>query len=82
MRILVDEKGQVEEMRVIGAAPPGVFDEAALKVLRSGRFSPGYVGLMALRSYLFMDVSFGPGPMGQQLWYAGNTIAPLPSSPP
>ena len=76
VRILLDNKGKVEEMRVVTAAPPGVFDHAALAVLRSGRYAPGFVGVIALRSYLFMEVSFGPGPQGQQVWYAGDAMAP------
>jgi protein TonB len=76
VRILLDDKGNVEEMRVIQAAPPGVFDSAALSVLRSARYAPGFVGPNALRSYLFMEVTFGPGPQGQQLWYAGDARAP------
>jgi TonB family protein len=76
VRILLDDKGNVEEMRVMQAAPPGVFDSAALAVLRSARYAPGFVGPNALRSYLFMEVTFGPGPQGQQLWYAGDARAP------
>ena len=77
VRILLDNKGNVEEMRVVNAAPPGIFDHAALTVLRSGRYAPGFVGAIALRSYLFMEVSFGPGPQGQQVWYAGDAAAPV-----
>ncbi len=76
VRIHLDEKGQVEEMRVVAAIPQGFFDHAAIEVLRKGRFAPGFVGQMAVRSYLFMEVSFGPGPQGQQVWYAGSAFAP------
>ncbi len=76
VRIQLDEKGQVEGMRVIASAPQGVFDLAALQVLRKGRFAPGFVGKIAVRSYLFMEVTFGPGPQGQQVWYAGSAQAP------
>jgi len=76
VRILLDNKGNVEEMHVTHAAPPGVFDHAALAVLRSARYAPGFAGAIALRSYLFMDVTFGPGPQGQQVWYAGDALAP------
>ncbi|MEI8161707.1 MAG: TonB family protein [Betaproteobacteria bacterium] len=76
VRILLDESGNVEEMLVTHAVPAGVFDHAALSLLRSARYAPGFVGQMPLRSYLFMEVSFGPGQLGQQVWYAGDTRAP------
>jgi protein TonB len=76
VRIHLDDKGRVEEMRVVAAVPPGFFDHAALEVLRKGRFAPGFVGQMAVRSHLFMEVTFGPGGQGQQVWYAGSTFAP------
>ena len=77
VRILLDSKGKVEDMRVMHAVPPGVFDQAALAALRLARYAPGFVGPNALRSYLYMEVTFGPGPQGQQVWYAGDAIAPI-----
>jgi protein TonB len=76
VRILLDDKGRVEDMRVVNAVPPGVFDRTALSVLRSARYAPGFAGPTPLRSYLFMEVTFGPGPYGQQVWYAGSAIVP------
>ena len=76
VRILLDEKGQVEEMRVMAAVPPAVFDRAAIEVLRAARFAPGYAGPISVRSYLFMEVTFGPGPEGKKAWYAGSAFAP------
>jgi protein TonB len=76
VRILLDEKGQVEDMRAVAAVPPGFFDFAALQVLRNARFAPGFAGPLAVRSYLFLEVSFGPGPQGQQVWSAGSAFAP------
>jgi TonB family protein len=80
VRILLDDKGQVEEVRSVASNPPGFFDHTAIQVLRSGRFTPGFVGPMKVRSYLFMDVTFGPGSQGQQIWYVGSAFAP-PAQP-
>lgn len=76
VRILLDERGQIEEMQVVAAAPPGFFDFAAMQVLRSGRYTAGYVGPIAVRTYLFMEVSFGAGPQGQIIRYAASSMAP------
>lgn len=76
VRILLGERGEVEEMRVVDAVPAGMFDATALAVLRSARFGPGFLGAYTTRSYLFMELTFGPGPGGQQLLYAGSSVAP------
>jgi len=76
VRILLDDKGEVEEMRVVAAVPPGVFDHAAMQILRKGRYGPGYAGPVPVRTFLYMELTFGPGALGQQLWYAGSAFAP------
>lgn len=78
VRITIDEKGNVEEMRAVASAPPGMFEQAAIEVLRRGRYLPGRAANMPVRAYLFLDITYGPGPQGQQVWYAGNTVAPPP----
>ena len=76
VRLLLDTKGQIEEMKVVASEPPGLFDHAATQVLRSGSFVPGYSAKRPVRSYLFVEVTFGPGPMGQQIRYAGSALGP------
>lgn len=76
VRILLDTKGQIEDMRVVASEPPALFDHAALQVLRSASFVPGYSALVPVRSYLYLEVSFGPGPMGQQIRSAGSALGP------
>lgn len=75
VRLLIDDKGQSLDVRVVSAAPPAVFDDAAVQIMKHARFAPGYVGKMAVRSYVYFDLSFGPGPMGQRLWPVGGNIA-------
>lgn len=77
VRILLDTRGQIEGMWVIQAVPTGVFDHAAMSALRKARYAPGYVGSYAMRSYLYLDVTFGQGPEGQKIWYVGNSVAPV-----
>lgn len=83
VRMLVDERGLVHDVQVVAAVPPGVFDDAALQVMRHVRLAPGFVGKMTVRSVAYFEISFGPGPMGQRIWPAGGHIAPpsgLPAS--
>lgn len=76
VRVLLDERGAIEDVRSVAAAPPGLFEQAAVDVVRKGRYAPAAAGSVPVRSYLFLEVSYGPGPLGQQVWYAGSTIAP------
>jgi protein TonB len=43
IRLLVSEKGQVMETKVIRAEPAGVFEEAVLGCVEQWRFSPAVV---------------------------------------
>ncbi len=76
VRLLLDERGAIEEVRAVAAIPPGLFEQAAVEVVRKGRYAPAAAGSVPVRSYLFLEVSYGPGPLGQQVWYGGSTIAP------
>lgn len=40
LSVLIDESGRVEQVRVLDADPPGVFDEAATEAVRAWRFEP------------------------------------------
>lgn len=60
LRILVNERGIVDDVMVINAFPKGVFDEAAVSAFRSALFSPGrYLGV-PVKSQLSIEVEFQP----------------------
>lgn len=60
LRILVNERGIVDDVMVINAFPKGVFDEAAMSAFRSALFSPGrYLGV-PVKSQLSIEVEFLP----------------------
>lgn len=41
LAFVVDIDGSVQDVQVVEATPPGVFDEAAIEAVKSWRFSPG-----------------------------------------
>ncbi|HIQ47399.1 MAG TPA: energy transducer TonB [Sulfurovum sp.] len=41
VNLLIDTDGSIEAAKVLQSSPPGVFDAAALRGIRSWRFSPG-----------------------------------------
>ena len=56
--LLLDESGRVEDVKVIGSDPPGVFDEAAIVGWRRARFTPGLKTETAVKSRLTLEVNF------------------------
>jgi TonB family protein len=84
VRLLLNDKGAIEDMRVIASAPKGVFDREALALLRTTDYVPAYIGSYAMRSYLFLELTFGAGQNGQQVYFVANTRVaenPLTVSP-
>lgn len=76
VRLLLSEKGVLEDIKVMDSAPPGVFDREAIAILRAHSYAPARMGPYPMRSYLYMELTFSPGPGGQKAYYAGNTRAP------
>ena len=63
LSLFIDESGQVQRVRVEGPALPPLLEEAAVKVFRQARFSPGQVGTQVVRSLIRIEVSFESQPV-------------------
>lgn len=55
---VVDEKGRVGEMQLLGESPPGVFAEAAQRALRRWLFTPGMHGGQPVRTLMRIRIRF------------------------
>ncbi len=60
LRLLISSVGEVDDVSVVRAAPPGLFDESALQAFRKARFSPGYFLGIPVRSQIFIEVGYTP----------------------
>ena len=60
MRLLIDEKGAVDNVFVISSFPQGMFDDSAIQAFKSARFSPGLFLGMPVKSQLIVEVEFMP----------------------
>jgi periplasmic protein TonB len=58
VRLTVDARGSVRASEVVFAAPPGVFDEAALEAVRTWRFEPAVGGSGQLMRVAEQDIEF------------------------
>ena len=58
VRVVVDARGGVEDVEVIEARPPGVFDESVIRSVRGWRFKPGTVGGVPVRAQAQTTVRF------------------------
>ncbi len=59
LRLLINEAGAVDNAAVVRAAPPGVFDAAAVQAFASASFTPGRKDGVAVKSALTLELRFG-----------------------
>ena len=60
LRLLISETGHVDDVSVVRADPPGVFDQAAVEAFSKARFSPGVAGGTPVKSQIRVEVQFMP----------------------
>jgi len=60
LRLLIGDTGHVDEVAVLRANPPGLFDAAAMEAFAKARFSPGLAGGVAVKSQMTVEVDFVP----------------------
>jgi protein TonB len=60
LRLLISSSGDVDEVAVVRATPPGVFDAAALAAWTKAKFSPGYFLGIPVKSQMLIQVDFTP----------------------
>jgi protein TonB len=60
LRLLISDKGTVDDASVVRSAPPGVFDAAAVVAFKSALFSPGRLLGVPVKSQVTIEVDFTP----------------------
>ena len=60
LRIFINERGAIDEVSVVEAAPPGVFEEAALTATRALQFTPAMKNGRNVKSQKTIEVAFDP----------------------
>jgi protein TonB len=60
LRILIGATGNVDNVAVVSASPPGLFERSALDAFESAKFSPGMVLGVAVKSQMTVEVNFTP----------------------
>ncbi|MEF2146440.1 MAG: energy transducer TonB [Desulfovibrionaceae bacterium] len=58
LRFLVERDGNVSQVEVVKADPPGVFEDSAVRTVRKWRFSPGMRQGEAVRTWVRVPISF------------------------
>lgn len=62
LEMFVDEKGQVESLRVVDSTAPGIFDQAAIDAFARQKFQPGIKDNAPVKTHLKLVVNFGEHP--------------------
>ncbi len=60
LRLLINEKGVVDNVAVVRSAPAGYFEESALLAFGTALFSPGKLLGLAVKSQITVEVEFMP----------------------
>jgi TonB family protein len=60
LRILISATGNVDNVAVVSASPPGLFERSALTAFESAKFSPGMTLGVAVKSQMTVEVNFTP----------------------
>ena len=60
LRLLINEKGVVDNVAVVRASPAGYFEESALDAFGKALFSPGKLLGVTVKSQITIEVEFMP----------------------
>ena len=60
LRLLISEAGTVDNVAVVRAYPPGLFEQSALEAFGKAKFSPGKMFGVAVKSQIMIEVMFTP----------------------
>lgn len=58
LRLKLEADGRVSDVEVIGADPPGLFEESARAAFAAARFSPAYRGGKPVRVQMMIEVAY------------------------
>ncbi len=67
LNLFLDDVGNVDDVILVRASPPGVFEEGAIKAVRQARFSPGVRLGFAVNSQLLIEINFSPTNRGAEV---------------
>ncbi|MCA2998426.1 MAG: energy transducer TonB [Rhodocyclaceae bacterium] len=67
LRLFVSEFGTVDEVEIVNAVPPGIFDSAAQRDFARVRFAPGTRFGLAVKSQLQIEVTYAPTNRGNSV---------------
>jgi TonB family protein len=67
LRLFISEFGSVDEVEIVSATPPGVFDSAARRDFARVRFAPGTRFGLAVKSQLQIEVTYAPTNRGNSV---------------
>lgn len=60
LRLLISSTGEVDDVAVVTATPPGFFEASAMSAFSKAKFSPGYFLGIPVKSQLFIEVGYTP----------------------
>ena len=59
--VTVSSRGTVEDVSVVNATPPDMFEKSAVAAVRKWKYDPRYVDGLASEAHVKVHLEFGPG---------------------
>jgi periplasmic protein TonB len=59
--VTVSSRGTVEDVSVVNATPPDMFEKSALAAVRKWKYDPRYVDGLPSEAHVKVHLEFGPG---------------------
>ncbi len=60
VRVLINARGEVDEVVVLTSTPKGKYDAAAIAAFSKARYSPGYLDGRAVKSQITYEINYQP----------------------
>ena len=61
LEVTISSRGVVEDVSVIAATPPDMFEKSAVAAVRKWKYDPRFVDGLASEAHLKVHLDFGPG---------------------
>lgn len=58
VNVFINASGTVDEVTVVRAEPPGIFDDSVISAFSAARFTPGMKGHKAVKSLVVLEVNY------------------------
>jgi protein TonB len=61
LELTISSRGDIEDVSVVNASPPDMFERSAVAAVRKWKYDPRFVDGLASEAHIKVHLDFGPG---------------------